>query len=60
MDRSKAAQFRLVARKLRAELEGTTDEPLPDRWIDLMRRLDEKERQSNRSPAEPLRQSDEK
>jgi hypothetical protein len=61
MERSKAAQFRLVGKRLRAALEDTKDQLLPDRWIDLIRRLDEKERQqSNDSPAHPLRRSDEK
>jgi hypothetical protein len=43
--------------KLRAELEDG-NEPLPDRWIDLIRRLDKKEK-SNHSPAHPLRRSNE-
>jgi len=34
MERSKARQFGLIGKKLRAELEDIKDQPLPDRWID--------------------------
>jgi hypothetical protein len=34
---------------LRAQFDATTHEPLPKRWIDLIRRLDEQERQQSTS-----------
>ena len=59
MERSKGSLFGLIGTKLRAGLEDAKHQPLPDRWIDLIRHLDEQERQkSNGSPAEPARQSD--
>ena len=42
MEGSKASQFHLVGKKLRAEFEDTKDQPIPERWIDLIRRLDER------------------
>jgi hypothetical protein len=61
MERSKACVFGLVAKMLRAELGDATDEPLPERWIELIRQLDEKERRkSDGSPAEPSRPAEKK
>jgi hypothetical protein len=59
MERSKAP-FGLIGKKLRAELEDANTQPLPERWIDLIRHLAEQERQkSDASPAERSRQLDE-
>jgi hypothetical protein len=61
MERSAASVFNLIGKKLRAELEDAKAQPLPERWIDLIRRLAEQERQkSNDSSAEPSRQADKK
>jgi hypothetical protein len=61
MERSKVSQLRLAGEQLRAELEATKDQPIPEAWLDLIRRLDDKERQkSTASPAEPSRQTDKK
>ena len=59
MERSKAL-FGLIGKKLRAELNDAHAQPLPERWIDLIRHLAEQERQkSDASPAVGSRQSDE-
>jgi hypothetical protein len=61
MEPSKSSVLGLVGKKLRAELEDPKDQPLPERWIDLIRYLDEQERQQvNDSPAAGSRQSAEK
>jgi hypothetical protein len=61
MERSKASVFGLIGKKLRAELEDAKGQPLPERWIDLIRQLDEQERQkSNGSSDDPARPSDKK
>jgi hypothetical protein len=53
--------FGLIGKTLRAEYDAVTQEPLPDRLTDLIRQLDESERQkSNGSPAEPSGQADKK
>lgn len=36
-----------LVKRLRAEGDGVAQEPLPDRWIDLVRYLDEKERRAD-------------
>jgi len=54
MERSKNPVFRLIGMKLQGQLDDAKDQPLPQRWIDLIRHLDEQERQrSNDSTAEP-------
>jgi hypothetical protein len=61
MERSKAPAFGLIGRMLRAEFEDAKTQPLPERWIDLIRHLDEQERQkSDASPAEGSGQSGQK
>jgi hypothetical protein len=61
MERSNVSPFGLIGKKLRAELEDARDQPLPKNWIDLIRHLDEQERQkSNGSSADPSRPSDKK
>jgi len=60
MERSKAP-FGLIGKKLRAELDDANTQSLPERWIDLIRRLKEQECQkSDASLAEASRQSDQK
>jgi hypothetical protein len=34
----------LVAKRLRYDAAGTAEEPLPERWVELIRGLDEQER----------------
>lgn len=59
MERSKAPAFGLIYQMLRAEFEDAKTQPLPKRWIDLIRHLDEQERQKpDASPVEGSRQSD--
>jgi hypothetical protein len=56
MERSKVSVFGLVGKTLRAELQHAKDQPLPKGWIDLIRHLDERERQmSGDAPAEGSR-----
>ena len=56
MERSKDPAFGLIGKRLRAELEDA-DQPLPERWIDLIRHLDEQERRKSCATAsEPSRQ----
>ena len=45
MSRSQAALLGLIGKALRAEFEDTERQPLPKRWIDLIRHLGEQERQ---------------
>jgi hypothetical protein len=48
----------LIGKVLRADYEDTKRQPMPRRWIDLLRHLDEQERQRlNPLPSEPSRQS---
>jgi hypothetical protein len=37
--------FNLIGKKLRDESKNVAQEPLPRRWVDLIRYLDEQERQ---------------
>ena len=36
--------FGLIAKRLRGESEEAAREPLPERWVELIRRLNEQER----------------
>ena len=36
----------LIAKRLRADSEDVAREPLPERWVDLIKYLDEQERRS--------------
>jgi len=45
MSRSEAKLLGQIGRTLRALHEETERQPLPKRWIDLIRHLDEQERQ---------------
>jgi hypothetical protein len=59
MERLKVPEFGLIGRVLRAQFEDAIAQPLPERWIDVIRQLRERERQkSDVSPAEPPRQSE--
>jgi hypothetical protein len=39
--------LQLIARRLRTDGEGVASEPLPERWIDLIKYLDAQERRSS-------------
>jgi hypothetical protein len=47
MSRSEVALSGLIGKALRAAFEDTERQPLPKRWIDLIRHLDERERQQS-------------
>jgi hypothetical protein len=56
MERSNAP-FGLIGKKLRAELDDANTQPLPKRWVDLIRHLADQERQKcDASAAERSRQ----
>jgi len=42
----------LIARRLRADSEDVAREPLPERWVDLIKYLDEQERRSSERKAQ--------
>ena len=52
MLRSEASLLDVIGKALHADLEDTKRQPLPKRWVDLIRHLDEQERQLSPS-AEP-------
>jgi hypothetical protein len=41
--------FTRIASRLREESQKTTGGPLPERWVDLIRELDERERERERN-----------
>jgi len=43
--------YSLIGKKLRDENKDVAQEPLPRRWVDLIRYLDEQERQRERERA---------
>ena len=52
----------LIAKRLRADSDDVAREPLPERWVDLIKYLDEQERrtsvrmqQARREPENPRR-----
>jgi hypothetical protein len=60
--------LQLIAKRLRTDGEGVAHEPLPERWIDLIKYLDAQERRSsermeahegNENSSEPRRYSSE-
>jgi hypothetical protein len=51
MERSRTLAFGFLGRMLRAEFEVAKTQPLPDRWIDLIRHLDEQERRKSHALA---------
>jgi hypothetical protein len=53
MLRSEASLLDLIGKALRADFEDTKRQPLPKRWVDLIRHLDEQERRQSHSSAEP-------
>jgi hypothetical protein len=42
----------LIARRLRADCDDVAREPLPERWVDLIKYLDEQERRSKERKAQ--------
>ena len=42
--------LRPIAKRLREESHNITQEPLPDHWVDLIRRLNELERRRSEQP----------
>jgi hypothetical protein len=42
----------LIARRLRVDCEDVAREPLPERWVDLIKYLDEQERRSKERKAQ--------
>jgi hypothetical protein len=51
--REKAGQdfaLRPIAKRLREESHNITQEPLPDRWVDLIHRLNELEQRPSAQP----------
>jgi hypothetical protein len=42
----------LIARRLRVDCDDVAREPLPERWVDLIKYLDEQERRSKERKAQ--------
>ena len=47
----------LIARRLRADSDDVAREPLPERWVDLIKYLDEQERRSSERKAQQANES---
>ena len=45
--------LRLIGKRLRDKGENVTQEPLPERWVDLIRYLDEQERKRSQGLQPP-------